>query len=161
MAAKRRKSPKRSRGKRDKRRRKAIPPLFLDESVASPKLAAALHGIGFRVHLLTDYFAKGTADDVWLRKVGRNGWLAVTRDRDIKQNEFELLAVQQGKVGLFVLRMKKGGVPVWANAIRKAQRRILTIVETTPVPFVVHVTASGQTSVTWSSISSGLTPGAV
>jgi hypothetical protein len=106
--------------------------------------------MGFsRVHLHTDYFPRGTADEVWLRKVGRRHWLAITTDRDIGQNAFERLAVEQAKVGLFVLRVKSGGVEAWALALQKAQRRILTIIETTSVPFVVHITAAGQTTVRW------------
>ena len=149
MTAKRRKSPRRSRGKRDKRRKRSVPPLFLDEAVASKRLAAALRGMGFRVHLLTDHFARSTADPIWLREAGRREWLVITRDREIRENEFELLAVQQTRGRLFVLRMKGCGVDAWAAALKKAQRRILRIVETTRAPFVVHITATGQTNVVW------------
>lgn len=149
MTAKRRKSPRQSHGKRDQRRKRSIPPLFLDEAVASKKLAAALRGMGFKVHLLTDHYAKGTDDPTWLREVGRRGWLVITRDREIRENEFELLAVQQAKVRLFVLRMKGCGVDAWAVALKKAQRRVVKILETTRAPFVVHITASGQTNLVW------------
>jgi len=55
------------------------------------------------VHVHDDSFPSATPDDVWLREVGRSGWLVLTKDQRIRYREIEKQAVLRAGVGVFVL----------------------------------------------------------
>lgn len=146
MPARRKRSRKRSSGKR----RRKLPPLFLDEGLQSLKLAGALKKAGFNVRMHSDHFAPGTPDTTWLREVGRRKWLALTRDQRIRQRIIEREAVTQAGVGLFILcgkkDMKADGI---ADVLKKAATRISNFIAKHKPPYIVKITGAGALSVSW------------
>jgi len=63
---------------------------------------------GLTVERHGDHFAPDTPDEVWLEKVGKRGWIALTHDRRIRYKPNEWNAVLQHGVVLLVI---VGAVP--------------------------------------------------
>ena len=72
--------------------------LFLDESLDSDSVATALRAAGAHVERLTDHFAKGTPDEVWLERAGRESWIVLTRDKRIRYRKLERIALKMAGV---------------------------------------------------------------
>lgn len=62
----------------------------------------ALRATGATVERLTDRFAKGTEDLVWLKWAGANRRVVLTRDKRIRYRRLERLALQAARVRAFV-----------------------------------------------------------
>lgn len=75
---------------------------FLDESLDSLSVVTALREAGATVQRLTEHFPKGTPDEIWLAKAGKNRWVVLTRDKRIRYRQLERLALQAAKVRAFV-----------------------------------------------------------
>jgi hypothetical protein len=63
---------------------------------------------GIAVERHDDHFGPATADEAWLREVGRKGWFVLTHDQRIRYKPNERDAVMEAGVGLLVL---VGAVP--------------------------------------------------
>ena len=58
---------------------------------------------GLTVERHRDHFAHDTPDEIWLRDVGKWGWIALTHDRRIRYKPNERNAVMRHSVGLLVI----------------------------------------------------------
>lgn len=92
-----------------------------------------------------DIFTPGTDDTVWLRRVGIEGWLAITRDGHIRTRPGEREAIMANGVGCFILTYK--------NDLQRPEivRMVLDYLPemergfgTTPRPFIYTVTKNGH-----------------
>ena len=54
--------------------------LYLDQSLGNRIIAGRLRAVGARVEIHVAHLAPDAADDEWIALVGRNGWLALTKD---------------------------------------------------------------------------------
>lgn len=79
------------------------PTLFIDRDAWSRKLDEALRAAGIPFIAHRDLFADDTPDPVWLAEVGRQGWVVVTRDQNIRRRHNELAAVRSARIHLFAL----------------------------------------------------------
>lgn len=50
-----------------------------------------------------DYFRRDTKDVVWLREVGRQGWMIISRDKQLRHRPSEKRALVESGGGCFVL----------------------------------------------------------
>ncbi len=101
MAARRKKSKKQS-------ATRAEPPLdprifFVDRSLGSVHVAARLRAAGMNVERHDDHFSDDTPDVDWIAEVGSRGWVVLTKDKRIRRNPLEKLAVQVAGIRLFTL----------------------------------------------------------
>jgi len=76
---------------------------FIDRCAWSRRLGDALKeaGIPFVAH--HDKFAPACPDEEWLRAVGKEGWIVVTRDQRIRSKANELKAFRDAKLIVFAL----------------------------------------------------------
>lgn len=74
---------------------------YLDESIFSYALLSAVQGAGIRVERVGVAVPRGTDDDTWLEVVGKNGWVALTRDQRIRYRTLERRALIRHGVGSF------------------------------------------------------------
>lgn len=86
----------------------AAPPdvdYFLDRMLSgSRKIADVLKASGLRVHAIQDHHdVPKTSDATWLTTVGRQGWIAISRDRDIDRSPLTIEAVKLSKARMFCL----------------------------------------------------------
>jgi hypothetical protein len=87
-----------------------------------------------------DHFAEDTDDVDWLRQVGSNGWVVLTKDKRIRKREDEREALIDAKVRLFVLSVRQNlrGNEMAQTFIRNISR-MERMVRKQPAPFIAGV----------------------
>lgn len=118
--------------------------LFLDESLDSPTIAAALTGAGAEVVRLTQRFPRGTQDEVWLAEAGRQGWAVLTRDKRIRYRPLEKMALQGAGVRSFVFTGGNVRLEETAEILARALPGIRKICNTDAGPSIYHIGRSGK-----------------
>ena len=76
--------------------------IFIDASLPRT-VADELRKVREDVVFKHDIFLPGTDDPIWLRRVGVEGWLAITRDAHIRTRPAERAAIMENDVGCFIL----------------------------------------------------------
>jgi hypothetical protein len=118
--------------------------IFIDASL--PKTVAdELKKVRDDVVFKHDVFLPGTDDPVWLRRVGVEGWLAITRDGRIRTRPGEREAIMENGVGCFILTHQKDlptpeVVRIVFDHLPEMERRF----SATPRPFIYTVTKNGH-----------------
>ena len=119
------------------------PTLFLDRSLGKHIVADRLRAEGMAVEVHDDHLPQDAPDEDWLALVGAKGWVAITKDRDIRYRAAELEAIQRHAARVIVIRMKNATGPDHAALLVKARRRIARFAAKTPPPFVAGIYRSG------------------
>jgi hypothetical protein len=120
--------------------------LFLDRNLGKHTIAEALRQAGADVQIHDDHFPQGTTDEVWLREVGRRGWVVLTKDDRIRYRSQEQSALMQARVRAFVLVAKGLSGAEMAAVFVKALPAIHRFVARYQPPFIARVTRSGEVS---------------
>ena len=103
---------------------------------------------GLVVEIHDDHFARDEEDRVWLRKVGAQGWVVLTKDQKLRYHPLEMAALRASKVGVFVLTAGNlRGVEIAAVFVT-ALPRIFKVLHTVPGPFLARVSQSGRVAIT-------------
>jgi len=76
---------------------------FVDRSLGREIVVEALRAAGQDVHAHDDYFPQNTPDAEWLIEVGSRGWVVLTKDKNIRVNELERLALTRANVACIML----------------------------------------------------------
>jgi hypothetical protein len=96
------------------------------------------------VERLTDHFAKGTEDRMWLEHAGARGWVVLTRDKRIRYRQLELLALRAARVRAFVFTGGNVGMQDTGKVLAGALSRIQRIARSDKGPFIYHIGKSGR-----------------
>lgn len=75
---------------------------FTDRDLGK-KFPEILRAAGLAAERHADHFQHDTPDEVWLRQIGRKGWVAVTHDGRIRYKPNERHAVVENSVSLLVI----------------------------------------------------------
>jgi PIN like domain len=118
--------------------------IFIDASL--PKtLADELKKVRNDVVFKHDVFERGTDDPIWLRRVGIEGWLAITRDWHIRTRPGERAAIMENDVGCFILTHQDGlGTPEVVRIVFDYLPEMERLFSSTPRPFIYTVTKNGH-----------------
>ena len=100
-----------------------------------PEILAAA---GLNVERHGDHFAPDTPDEVWLEKVGKRGWIALTHDRRIRYKPNERDAVMRHGVALLVI-VGNAPFPELAHAFVATIPRIEQFLASHQPPFIAKV----------------------
>jgi hypothetical protein len=115
--------------------------IFLDRCVPR-SIARGLQVVRSDVVWFEDvtHFTPTTQDSEWLRFVGQQGWLAITRDKRIASRPAERTAVVTYGVGLFVLAYRQN-LNIWGmfRLIVGSLDEMLQKFGQTPRPFLFAV----------------------
>jgi hypothetical protein len=108
-------------------------------------VADELRKIGKDAKAKIELFPSDTKDPVWLREVGVNGWLAITRDGRIRTRPGERQAIRNHRVGCFILTYKNDLkrpeiIRIVLDHIAEMEEKF----RTTPRPFIYTVTKDGE-----------------
>ena len=76
---------------------------FVDRSLGREVVVQALRAVGEIAHAHDDLFPQTTPDEVWLTEVGRRRWVVVTKDKNIRHNQIEHVALVRARVACFML----------------------------------------------------------
>jgi hypothetical protein len=116
---------------------------FLDESLDSHSVVAALRDAGATVQRLTAIFPKGTPDEVWLAKAGENGWVVLTRDKRIRYRQLERFALQTAKVRAFVFAGGNVTGKDTGEILAKILKKLEKLSRAQSGPFIYTIARSG------------------
>jgi hypothetical protein len=76
---------------------------FVDRSLGRGLVVEALRAVKLDVHAHDDHFAQNTPDAEWLVEVGRRGWVVLTKDKNIRVNALERIALVRANVACIML----------------------------------------------------------
>ncbi len=120
------------------------PTLFLDRSLGKHIIADRLRSEGMKVEVHDDHLPADAPDEDWLALVGRNGWVAITKDRNIRYRAAEIDAIRVHSARVIVIRMKNASGSDLAELLAKGRRRIARFAARTTAPFVARMYGNGQ-----------------
>jgi hypothetical protein len=121
---------------------------FLDRSLGGIVVADAIKNYlapGEAVVVHDELFEQDVEDDVWLEHVGRQQWIALSKDDAIiRKNPPALVAILSCRVKIFVLTKQdmKGGH--MASLFVSALPQMRKIVDKYPGPFIVQIEEDGH-----------------
>ena len=95
------------------------------------------------VEVHDDHLPTDAPDEEWIALVGRKGWVAVTKDRNVRYRAAELVSIRRHSARVIVVRMKNAMGPDIAELLVKGRRRIARFAAKTPAPFVAGIYGSG------------------
>ena len=61
----------------------------------------ALRALGLQVERKTDHFDQDTLDSIWLEEVGKKGWIILSKDKNLKHNHREIVALLKANTHSF------------------------------------------------------------
>ena len=118
--------------------------IFIDASLPR-SVADELKKVREDVLFKHDIFLPGTDDPIWLRRVGAEGLLAITRDARIRTRPAERAAIMENDVGCFILTHQQDlprseVVRIVFDYLPEMER----LFSSTPRPFIYTVTKNGH-----------------
>jgi len=113
------------------------------------KIAAALRLAGATIKVHDDLFHQGAPDEVWLKAAGKDGWVVLTKDKNIRYHSREKATLLAYGVRAFVLTAKALNADEMAAAFVAALPNIAKLLDSNSGPFVATVTASGSVRIVW------------
>jgi len=118
--------------------------LFLDENLHNCQpILNALGAAGIAYERLGSHFPPGTPDEVWLPRVGSEGWLLVTVDKRIRYNEVERRAIMRHRVREFVFTSGNLSGAAMADILSEAYPHMVRLCDRVAPPFIASITQSG------------------
>ena len=134
---KKRKSKKRSDVSSSWQREEPI--LFLDRNLGKHIIADRLRSAGMKVEVHDNHLPPDAPDEDWLALVGRMGWVALTKDKNIRYRTAELESIRRNAARIIVIRAKNATGSDIAELLVKGRRRIARFVAKTVAPFVAAI----------------------
>ena len=97
-----------------------------------------------RVEIHDDHLPPNAPDEDWIALVGRNGWIAVTKDKNIRYRSAELASIRRHSARVLVVRAKSATGTDIADLLVAGRRRIARFTVRTPAPFVAGIYRGGE-----------------
>ena len=120
---------------------------FVDRALGGKVVAEALRTAGEQTEAHDDLFPQDTDDVDYLGPVGQQGWVLLTKDKNIRRNELERAALIASGVACFALTSGNLRGPEMAQAFVTALPRIKRVLGRFAPPFVAIVGAVGTVTV--------------
>lgn len=119
------------------------PILFIDRCAWSLRLGEALAALDAPFIAHHEKFAPNGPDEEWLEVVGREGWIALTRDKNIRRKTNELDAYRRHSVIGFVLASGNASAADTAALVTALYPKIIRKAKATKPPAMFSVTLAG------------------
>ena len=120
------------------------PTLFIDRCAWSRKLGEALDAAGIPYVAHHQHFAPDSPDEEWLLAVQSNGWLIVTRDKNIRYKANEHRALVQARLLMFVLTQGGLSAQETGRIVCQAYPAIAKLAARTKPPAIFSVTRAAE-----------------
>jgi hypothetical protein len=143
MAAREKRSKKRSDTKLSPEKRLEPFVFFVDRSLGKNIVPQALIEAGIKVERHSDHFPDDAPDVLWLLKCGEEGWIALAKDKAIRSNETERQALFNASVAAFFLTSANTTGEENANSILKGLSKIANLLEQQRRPFIARIDKDG------------------
>jgi hypothetical protein len=106
----------------------------------------ALREVGINVEIHADHFADDAPDELWLAECGSRDWVVLAKDKQIRYNELERIALLSAGVASFILVSGNLAGADMAVAYIKALPKIARFLSYQKRPFIAKVDKSGSVS---------------
>ncbi len=123
------------------------PTFFVDRCLGTVDVPKALRDAGAMVVVHDDRFPQDCQDEDWLRIVGPKGWAVLTKDKWIRRNELERVALESAKVAAFVLSAGDLSGEATGAAFVAALPRMEHILAKWDRPLIARVSQAGAVEV--------------
>jgi PIN like domain len=122
---------------------------FLDRTLGRFQCANSLRAKGLKVEVHHDNFADGAPDEDWIPRCAQEKWVIITGDiwGHGRKEAAQVRAVASGRVRVFQLSTNEIPSELWAQAILKAERKILKILKKNKGPFMARITPGGNVTI--------------
>jgi hypothetical protein len=150
MAARSKKSKRPSAGSKHSQSQPESFVLYLDENLCNSAAildTLAKQRVAFERHL--SHFQRGAPDEQWLPLVGRNNWILLTADKQIRYNYLEKRALEIHGVREFVFASGNMSGQEMAAALAGALRKMQRLCRRFKPPFVAAITRNGEVHLRW------------
>ncbi|WP_437876079.1 hypothetical protein [Sorangium sp. So ce513] len=114
---------------------------FVDRSLGRGLVVEALRAANLDVHAHDDHFAQNTPDAEWLVEVGRRGWVVLTKDKNIRVNALERLALLRANVACIMLGRGDLTAPAMAQIFIDALPLIQRVLRRFALPLAVSLSS--------------------
>lgn len=125
-------------------RRRRDPVLFIDRDAWSRTLGKALTQAGIEYLGHFERFDAETPDVDWLAVAGRERWVVLTRDQNIRRRPAELAAVKAARIVMFVLGSGNLSATETAQLVIDNHVRLMKTARGARRPAVFTLTRSGS-----------------
>jgi hypothetical protein len=109
---------------------------YLDESIYSRVLAAAMLAGGAQVRMPADLAGFGAPDEKWLPRAAANDWLILMRDQRVRYRELEKHALRDAGAGAFVFTGGQATAADTADIVCRLLRKFANINRSERKPFL-------------------------
>lgn len=121
---------------------------FADISLGK-RLPDKLRQEGHNVIGHLEKFAGDEKDEVWLTEAGQQGWVVLTKDKNIRSKEIEKHALMNARVHAFVLSSTDLNGDEISDAFEKAMPRIIHLLDAHKKPFIARVYKDGRAEIAY------------
>ncbi len=118
--------------------------VFIERNLGKHKVTQILQDAGEQVEVHDDHLLQNAADEEWIQLVGEKGWLAVTKDKNIRYRQSELDAIKEYKARIFVIRAKNVTAEDIGEILLKALGRMKKLSARTKAPFIAAIYGDGS-----------------
>lgn len=132
-------TPKSKRRSGAKPSRHEEPTLFLDRNLGRHVIADRLRAEGVTVEVHDDHLAQDAPDDEWIALAGRERWVVITKDKNIRYRAAEIEAIKAHSARVVVIRVKNATATDIADVLLTGRHRIRRFAAKTPAPFVAGI----------------------
>jgi len=146
MAEASKKSGKRSGGKgsTEKQRHNYHSILYLDENLCDcVQILAVLTDAAFPFKRHSEFFPRGTLDEIWLPLPGRNGWPVLTKDKALRYTPLEKTKIVEHLLKIFAFSSGNLNGADMADLLKTNLRRMDRFARKQTPPFVASISKNG------------------
>ena len=119
---------------------------FIDRSLGKKTIPDALISKGLNVEIHDDHFEPDTSDQEWLKSVGKNEWIVITKDNRIKNRSWEFDMVRKYNVRMFVVRQASLTGQEIADILINTAKKLAIFLKYNNPPFIASISKSGNIS---------------
>lgn len=125
---------------------------FVDRSLGTKHAAAAVRAGAAeneRVLVHDEIYPQNEPDETWLAAAGEKGWIALTKDAEIRRRPNEIQTLLNAGTAVFIFSNGNVTAEVIALGISVAMPRIRTATRRFDVPLIGLMTREGKVSVAY------------
>ena len=124
--------------------RKELVHLFLDRNLGKHIIAEELRSLGMKVEVHDDHLPPDAPDEDWIALVGKEGWVALTMDKNVRHRKAELDYIRRHSARVVVLRAKNATGSDIGDLLAKGRNSIIRFATKTAAPFVARIDRRGK-----------------
>jgi predicted nuclease of predicted toxin-antitoxin system len=117
---------------------------FVDRSLGRSVIVEMLRSAGEQAIAHDDRFEQDTPDEKWLVEAGKNRWVVLTKDKNVRRNELERLAIVQARVACFMLGRGDATAQTMGDTFVEALPKIRKTLRRFRVPLAASLSIGGQ-----------------